>query len=413
MAGQAPRTLGFLFADLRGYSAFVEAHGDDAGAQLLRAYRDLVREQVASFDGAEIRTEGDSFYAVFPSASSAVRCGMAILEAAAASTAAGGGPIRVGIGVHAGETTETDEGYVGSVVNIAARVCSAARPNELLVTDTVRSIVRTRSPLHFTPRGSRRLKGIQEPVRLYRAEQTIAAAASVGTTARWALGDWLRRQPAMLGITAAAAILLVAGAAAVGALFGSEPSRSPAAQPLIEGTEPGRSPVATPTEGLSSFPDEAEAELLLTVPADLRSRCRRGDGPRPSDLVMGRPYGTAAGLRCTAPGPTVIDYWVITSDAGYVGPGEGSQAAIAAFVSYQGRHALPEGDCASAIEAHGRWEFGPARGRILCYQVESGARLVWTYDGTDIIAIATRSDGDAAALYQWWLANGRTTPTED
>jgi class 3 adenylate cyclase len=43
MAGQASRTLGFLFADLRGYSAFVEAHGDDVGAQLLRAYRDLVR----------------------------------------------------------------------------------------------------------------------------------------------------------------------------------------------------------------------------------------------------------------------------------------------------------------------------------------------------------------------------------
>src|SRR5918999_2497736 len=103
MTSEEARTLGFLFADLRGYSAFVEGHGDVAGAALLRAYRDLVRAEVARFNGAEIRTEGDSFYVVFPSASGAVRCGLAILEAAAVSTAAAGGPVRVGIGIHAGE----------------------------------------------------------------------------------------------------------------------------------------------------------------------------------------------------------------------------------------------------------------------------------------------------------------------
>src|SRR5476649_2477426 len=48
---------GFLFADLREYSRFVEKHGDHAAAELLTSYRALVRQAVAQHAGAEIRTE--------------------------------------------------------------------------------------------------------------------------------------------------------------------------------------------------------------------------------------------------------------------------------------------------------------------------------------------------------------------
>jgi class 3 adenylate cyclase len=67
---------GFLFADLRGYTAFGERHGDAAAADLLDAYRELVRSEVARQADAEIRTEGDSFYVVFRSAQGAgfVQC---------------------------------------------------------------------------------------------------------------------------------------------------------------------------------------------------------------------------------------------------------------------------------------------------------------------------------------------------
>jgi len=169
-------THGFLFADLRDYSRFVETYGDDAAVELLQRYRKLVREVIAKHDGAEIRTEGDSFYVVLASASSAVRCGMAILAAAAATDP----PIAVGVGVHAGETSETTEGPVGSAVNIAARVCAQAAAGELLVTDTVRSLTRTRVPFRFVPRGTRELKGISEPIALYRVatpEEADALAA--------------------------------------------------------------------------------------------------------------------------------------------------------------------------------------------------------------------------------------------
>src|SRR5918999_1582873 len=112
MTVTSSRTNGFLFADLRDYTRYVETHGDEAAAALLGAYRALVRSAVAEFGGAEIKTEGDSFYVVFPSASSAVQCGLAILRAADERAREGGSPITVGIGVHAGETFETSEGYV-------------------------------------------------------------------------------------------------------------------------------------------------------------------------------------------------------------------------------------------------------------------------------------------------------------
>lgn len=52
-------TRGFLFADLRGYTDFVESHGAAAAASLLTRYRSLARESIGRFGGAEIKTEGD------------------------------------------------------------------------------------------------------------------------------------------------------------------------------------------------------------------------------------------------------------------------------------------------------------------------------------------------------------------
>ena len=121
-------TRGFLFADLRDYTHYVEAHGAADAAELLVRYRSIVREAVAEHDGAEIKTEGDSFYVVFHAVSAAVLCGLAIVEAAGGrrSGRPPAGRSRSGIGIHAGETIETPDGYVGSPVNIAARICAIA-----------------------------------------------------------------------------------------------------------------------------------------------------------------------------------------------------------------------------------------------------------------------------------------------
>ncbi len=172
-----PLTHGFLFADLRGYTAYAEQRGDAAAADLLDRYRVLVRNVVAQTGGAEIRTEGDSFYVVFPSASRAVAGGLAIVAAAHEATAADPThSIEVGIGIHAGEAEERPDGYVGSAVNLAARVCSVAQPGEVLVTETVRVLTRTSGRYRFTARGKPTLKGIVEPVALFRVDPMGEAA---------------------------------------------------------------------------------------------------------------------------------------------------------------------------------------------------------------------------------------------
>jgi branched-chain amino acid transport system substrate-binding protein len=171
-------TRGFLFSDLRGYTHFVETRGATTAAALLVRYRALARAAIARFGGAEIKTEGDSFYVVFSSVSSAVRCGLAIsADAAAASSEHPDEPIQVGVGIHAGETVESDGGYVGSAVNIAARICAQAASGEVLVSETVRSLTRSVLPVRFEPRGRRPLKGIADPIALFAVVETVPGAA--------------------------------------------------------------------------------------------------------------------------------------------------------------------------------------------------------------------------------------------
>ena len=206
-------TRGFLFADLRGYTDFVEKHGAEAAAGLLFRYRPLVRDAIARFDGAEIRTEGDSFYVVFGSVSAAVRCGMLIVsEANRASAEHPDEPIRVGVGIHAGETVETPEGHVGSSVNIAARICSQASAGEVLVSDTVRALIRTTLPVRFEDRGRRRLKGVADPIALFSVSEIGTSAPTWGAVKRSA------RRRRLVILVAAVAVVGLGGAAAFRAL---------------------------------------------------------------------------------------------------------------------------------------------------------------------------------------------------
>lgn len=198
-------TRGFLFADLRGYTDFVEQRGAAAAAELLTQYRALAREAIGRFGGAEIKTEGDSFYVVFDSVSSAVRCGLAIVTSAQAEAE----PIRVGVGIHAGETIEADGEYVGSPINIAARICAQAGPGEVLVSETVRALTTTVLPVRFKSRGHRQLKGIAEPIELFAVTEAAAGTTGWSSPPRRRLS---RR--ARIGLAGGAVVVLAATAGA-------------------------------------------------------------------------------------------------------------------------------------------------------------------------------------------------------
>jgi class 3 adenylate cyclase len=178
---KAPATTrAFLFSDLRDYTSYVEAKGDAAAARLLKDYRTLVRREVARHEGAEVKTEGDSFYVVFETPSSAVDCAVAVLRAAEIRSAKDPtAPLRIGVGVHAGQTVAHDDQFVGSAVNIASRLAGKASAGELLISDTLRGLVRTSTTLPMKERGPLELKGVSEMIRawsvLWQPDETRSA----------------------------------------------------------------------------------------------------------------------------------------------------------------------------------------------------------------------------------------------
>jgi len=400
---------GFLFADLRGYSAFVERHGDQAAADLLRAYRTLVRAAVAEFRGAEIRTEGDSFYVVFDSPSAAVRCGLAILDAAARAEAPNGRPIQVGIGVHAGETVETDEGYVGSAVNIAARVCAAAGAGELLVTDAVHSMTRTYLRLTLEPRGRHRLKGISDPVALYR----VVAPDDVGRgRPRRSLRDLGRRHARLLA-GAVALTAFAVGASVLGAALLRESAGGvdPTATPAVTGSMAvAPSVVATPT---GEYPTSAEQALLDRLPASIpRRTCQRATRNLgvtvPRDFWPTGIMPTLAAVTCDPGSPSaphIVTYWQADTLP------SGHNWMRDAFSKIVGARGIPRGVCGSLSTAYGSWSVGDVTGSFLCApNPEGDLEIMWTYDDEHIIVSAIRRDNDMAVLLSWWEDHRFLTP---
>ena len=176
----------YLFADLREYTVFVETQGDAAAVRLLRAYRSLVRAEVGARKGAEIKTEGDSFYVVFRTPGDAVRCAMGIVRRAHAHNKRHADlTLRIGIGIHAGEAVELGGGYVGSAVIVAARLASQAEGGRILVTDTVRALVRTGAVAPMRDLGPWKLKGVTQSVHVYEVEtQTGSVPRSLGPSLR-------------------------------------------------------------------------------------------------------------------------------------------------------------------------------------------------------------------------------------
>jgi len=412
---------GFLFADLRDYTADVERHGDHAASALLDAYRALVRQRVAAHAGAEIKTEGDSFYVVFGTARRAVQCAFDIVAAADEyNTTQTGFHIRVGIGVHAGEVVEGSEGYVGSAVNVAARVCSVAHAGEVLVSRTVRELTRTGRNIEFVARGTHRFKGVGEPVAVFAARPASADGPHrAGTRAPYRM---LRgRSVGAFGLAVTVGVL----AFAIAVLFGDQllgpgeaAGRPTPTADASTGVGAAGSPGASATAAeQTTFPNDAETRLLAQIEADLARSCERADSanaPRTyryqdflREVRILYPMSTVAGLSCPLvvnDDPDLVEIWHATA----------LRSVDEAFFSQAGQAALQPGDCEIDERASGTWEFGRSSGRILCIVSSNDARITWTYADESIIATAIREDGDGRLLYQWWRDHARSLrPVEE
>ena len=121
-----------------------------------------VRRELARFEGRELDTAGDGFFAAFDGPARAVRAAMAIRESLLALD------LEIRAGVHTGECEVSDGKIVGVAVSVGARIASLAGPGEVLVSSTVKDLV-AGSGLRFDDRGEHRLKGLAEPWRVFAA----------------------------------------------------------------------------------------------------------------------------------------------------------------------------------------------------------------------------------------------------
>ncbi len=155
-----------LFTDVEGSTALTQRLGDAKARELLREHERMVREALKSHGGSEVKTLGDGFMTSFSSATKALECAIAMQRAFAAHNESAEEPIRVRIGLNAGEPIAEDDDLFGTAVNEAARITATAQGGEILVSDVVRQLAKGKDFL-FADRGETSLKGFDEPVRLY------------------------------------------------------------------------------------------------------------------------------------------------------------------------------------------------------------------------------------------------------
>jgi predicted ATPase/class 3 adenylate cyclase len=153
-------TVTFLFTDIEGSTRLLQELGAEY-ADVLAEHRRTLREEFARHGGVEVGTEGDSFFVAFARASDA------LAAAAAAREALAGGPIRVRMGLHTGEPTVTDEGYVGLDVHRAARIAAAGHGGQVLVSQATRDLA---GAGRLRDLGVHRLKDLAAPERLYQLD---------------------------------------------------------------------------------------------------------------------------------------------------------------------------------------------------------------------------------------------------
>jgi class 3 adenylate cyclase len=154
-----------MFTDIVESTSMTQKLGDDAAMELVEAHDAIVRDALKACNGREVKHTGDGIMAAFLSAAAAVRCATQI-QRELAKRQDGHAPLKVRIGGAAGEPVERDKDIFGSTVQLAARLCSHAQPEQILVSNVVAELCIGKG-LHFHPLGEVTLKGFDTPVHVH------------------------------------------------------------------------------------------------------------------------------------------------------------------------------------------------------------------------------------------------------
>jgi class 3 adenylate cyclase/pimeloyl-ACP methyl ester carboxylesterase len=155
-----------LFTDVEGSTSLTQRLGDTRAREVLRTHERIVRDALRAHGGSEVKTMGDGFMASFSSATRALECAIAMQRAFAEHNETAEEPIRVRIGLNAGEPIAEEADLFGTAVIVAARIAARAEGGEILAANVVRELAAGKGFL-FADRGDVVLRGFEDPVRLY------------------------------------------------------------------------------------------------------------------------------------------------------------------------------------------------------------------------------------------------------
>jgi class 3 adenylate cyclase len=155
-------TVTFLFTDIEGSTRLLQELGDTYG-DVVRDHRRILRDQLGDKGGTEVDTQGDAFFYSFSRARDAVAGAVAAQRALAGHSWPEEKEVRVRMGLHTGEPSVGDEGYLGLDVVRAARICSAGHGGQILLSETTRALLGNELPdgVAVVDLGQQHLKDVQ------------------------------------------------------------------------------------------------------------------------------------------------------------------------------------------------------------------------------------------------------------
>jgi adenylate cyclase len=186
------REIVVVFCDLRGYTAFTETAEPEEVLEFLREYHGALGPLVSQFEGTLDQFSGDGIMVFFNDpvpcpdpGERAVKMAMAMREAAGRLIAAWrrhGCELGFGAGIAQGYATLGQIGFsersgytaIGTVCNLAARLCAEAKDGQILVSSRIAGAVE--AVVKLEDLGNLELKGLRRPVAAFNVVQSTSAA---------------------------------------------------------------------------------------------------------------------------------------------------------------------------------------------------------------------------------------------
>ena len=162
----------FVFADIAGFTALTEAHGDEEAVKLVEELSEGVEAELTAIQGEYVKTIGDALMLRIPAPGDAVL--LALRIANDLLSAHGAPAIRVGL--HHGPAVERKGDYFGASVNLAARVSALASGGEVLLTGQTAALAPDLEGVLYESRGRRALRNVAEPLEIFAALRVGEAA---------------------------------------------------------------------------------------------------------------------------------------------------------------------------------------------------------------------------------------------